>query len=103
MMPDNDYPKRLDPKDPAELNIPIVWIFNDPALTVSAASATASVYEGQDSNPSAILGAASFNANTATLLVSNGIHGVIYKIKMMITLTGGSRFVYTVLLPVLSA
>lgn len=102
MIPDRDYPKRLDAKDPAEI-IPIVWTFNDPAVTVTAVSAAATVYDGVDSNPGAIIGSTAFAANTATLNVQNGLHGVTYKIKMTMTLSSGSRFVYTVLLPVLSA
>lgn len=94
-------PEKLTPKDPSEI-VPIVWEFDDPAVVVSAVSATATTYEGVDISPSVILGSATFTANKATVIVTGGIHGVTYKIKVAITLAGGNKFVYTVLLPVFS-
>lgn len=92
---------KLVPKEPTEI-IPIKWEFDDPALVVTAVSSTVTVAEGKDDSPAAILGAASFAANTFTQVVQGGVHGVVYKIKTAATLGDGSRFVYTVLLPVVS-
>lgn len=92
---------KLVPKEPNEI-IPIKWTFDDPALVVTAVSSTVTVVEGVDSAASAILGAATFVANTFTQIVQGGLNGVVYKIKTAATLGDGSRFVYTVLLPVVS-
>lgn len=92
---------RLVPKEPSEI-IPIKWEFDDPAIVVTACSSTVEVAEGNDPSPSAVLGAATFAANTFTQVVQGGIHGVMYKIKTAATLGDGSKFVYTVLLPVVS-
>ncbi len=96
---DRERPLLLTPKDPAERG-PVEFTFDDPALVVSEVTAVASVQEGKDSNPSLVIGGTSFVANSATVLVQNGVHGVVYKIKATITLTDGTRHVYTVLLPV---
>lgn len=92
---------KVVPKEPAEI-IPIKWTFDDPSIVVNGASSTVTVDTGVDSNPAAILGAATFSGNTFTQIVQGGIHGVVYKIKTTATLGDGSRFVYTVLLPVIS-
>jgi hypothetical protein len=97
-----DYPTYLTPKEPAEI-IPIVWTFNDPQVVVVDASATVSVVEGVDASPASVLGDLSFTGNTVTQHVQGGLHGVVYKIKLQATLAGGDRFVYTVILPVISA
>lgn len=92
---------RLMPKEPTEI-IPIKWEFDDPAIVVTACSSTVTVVEGKDDSPTSILGAVAFAANTFTQVVQNGLHGVTYKIKTAATLGDGSKFVYTVLLPVVS-
>jgi hypothetical protein len=98
---DQDNPRLLTPKEPGDRG-PVEFIFDDPALVVSEVTAVASVQEGKDSNPAAVIGGTSFSANSATVLVQNGVHGVVYKIKATITLTDGTRRVCTVLLPVVS-
>jgi hypothetical protein len=96
---DSERPLLLKPKEPG-CRAPIEFTFDDPALVVSEVTAVASVQEGKDSNPALVIGGTSFVANSATVLVQNGVHGVVYKIKATITLTDGTRHVYTVLLPV---
>ena len=98
---DRERPLLLTPKDPAERG-PIEFTFDDPALVVSEVTAVATVQEGKDSNPAAIIGGTSFATNNASVLVQNGVHGVLYKIKATITLTDGTRHVYSVLLPVIT-
>lgn len=88
------------PKEPGAI-VPIVWEFDDPATTVTEMSATASVVEGQDPNPTNILGPIVFANNKAILKTQNGVHGATYKIKATITLSDGTRLVETVLLPVI--
>lgn len=95
-----DFPEQLPAKDPAAI-IPLIGKVSDPTMVITAVTATASVYEGNDSNPANILGAISFTASQLTVLIQNGNHGVIYKIKLVVTLQGGAKFVYAVLLPVL--
>ena len=92
---------KLVPKEPNEI-IPIKWEFDDPAIVVTGVSSAVEVVEGSDPSPSAILGASTFAANTFTQIVQGGSHGTLYKIKTAATLGDGSRFVYTVLLPVIS-
>lgn len=92
---------KLLPKEPTEI-IPLKWEFDDPAIVVTAVSSTVAVVEGADPSASAILGAATFSGNTFTQVVQGGSHGVVYKIKTSATLGDGSRFVYTVLLPVIN-
>ena len=92
---------KLVPKETTEI-IPIKWTFDDPAVVVTGVSSAVTVASGVDASPNAILGAATFAANTFTQVVQNGVHGVVYKIKTAATLADGSRFVYTVLLPVIN-
>lgn len=96
-----DFPEQLSPKEPAEI-IPIVWKYNDAAIVVTLATSTIAVVEGVDPNPSSMLLSVSYAANVVTQKVQGGIHGVTYKIKMTATLSDGSKFVYAVLLPVLT-
>ena len=98
---DREHPLLLTPKDPGARG-PVEFTFDDPALVVSEVTAVATVQEGKDSNSAALIGGTSFVANNATVLVQNGVHGVLYKIKATITLTDGTRHVYAVMLPVMS-
>jgi len=95
-----DFPKELPPKDPAAV-IPLLGKVNDPALVITAVTATATVHEGKDASPNNIIGAITFTAGQLTVMVQNGKHGVVYKIKLLVSMQGGSVFDYSVLLPVL--
>lgn len=95
-----DFPNELPPKDPAAV-IPLVGKVNDPALVITGFTATATVHDGKDASPNNIIGATSYTASQLTVMVQNGIHGVTYKVKLLVSLQGGSVFDYSVLLPVL--
>jgi len=73
---------------------------SDSISSISSVSST--VYSGIDGNPAAILGASSFSGSVVSVLIQAGIVGVIYEVKVQVTLTSGQSPVlcgYLALIP----
>jgi hypothetical protein len=55
----------------------------------SITSVTASVYSGIDANPSAIILSSSFSGSFVSVLIQNGVVGVIYEVSVKVALLSG--------------
>jgi hypothetical protein len=89
-------------KDPTEI-IPLTWQITDAGITaVEPVTVTVSVISGIDSSPSAMLfGAHTLTGgNTITQAIQGGIDGVTYKVKLTATLSDGTKYVHSAVLPV---
>lgn len=56
---------------------------------ISILGAFATVYSGIDANPQAIINASTFSGSVVSVLIQNGVLGVIYEVKVQVSLSSG--------------
>ena len=92
----------LSEKDPGE-TYPVAFTVSGLGATETITSATVActVLLGTDATPSAVLsGAATINGATITQIVTGGISGVDYKLKLTLVTSGSRTLVRAMKLPV---